>query len=89
MSKKVKKKYKKIKVSHLFSKVIVVYCILYISYAGIVSLNGQRAGASMTEIFVAIAAFFGGELLMTLIRHIFGIKKEEKTYEDSSEQQNL
>lgn len=88
MSKKVKKKYKKIKVPHLFSKVIVVYCILYISYAGIVSLNGQRAGASMTEIFVAIATFFGTELLMTLIRHIFGIKKE-KTYEDSSEQQDL
>jgi len=71
------------RISHIFSKAVVVYCILYVSYAGIVSLHGQQNGADMTPLFIAISTAFMSELAMTLIQHMK--KKKEQNNDISTE----
>lgn len=71
------------RIPHLFSKVIVVYCIAYVSYAGIKSLQGQMAGMDMTPLFIAIGATFITELAMTFIQSLKRKREKDADFENN------
>lgn len=73
-------------VPHLFAKTTVVYCVLYATAACTYSLWKQAHGGSMEGTLATVLGFFGGELLLLCLKTI--LKKEEKSYESSADEQN-
>lgn len=75
------------KTPHLFSKIIIVHCIIVVTVAAYWSLFAQYRGANMTDLFIAIGAVFVSELAMLLLKTLFkkeGIKTDESDSDEPS-----
>ena len=66
-------------VPHLFSKLIVLWCILFGSAACAYALRVlSRTGHDPTALLGVILAFVGGELLMLCLRKVLNEKTDKK-----------
>ena len=64
-------------VPHLFSKLIVIWCVVFGSAACAYSLRIlSRTGHDPAALLGVILAFFGGELLFLCLRKILSEKKK-------------
>lgn len=79
-----KRLFKKIQATpHLFSKVIVFWCVAVGTGASAYALRIlSRTGHDASTMLGVILAFFGGELLALCLRTILQEKKEGKTDEE-------
>ena len=65
-------------IPHLFSKLTVIYCVLFASGASIWALRIlSRTGHDPATLLSIILAFFGGELMLLCLRTILKKDKEE------------
>ena len=65
-------------VPHLFSKLIVTYCIVFTSGAAVWSLRIlSRTGYDAAALLGVIVGFFGGELLLLCLKTILRNNKED------------
>lgn len=71
----IRKKVKWTLPNHTFSKLIIVYCVLYMSRIIERVLNiAEHSGTSHTDIITAAVVFFGGELLILALKFTFDTK---------------
>ncbi len=67
-------------VNHLFSKIIILYCIAFASFMCIYAvLMMNNTGYDASAILTATLGFFGGELLFMCLKTVFGNKKKKET----------
>lgn len=66
------------KIPHLFSKIVVVWCVLVGTGASAWALRIlSRTGHDATGLLSVILAFFGGELMVLCLKTILKNKKEK------------
>ena len=71
--------FKKINGKGIFMKLIVMFCILYAVHLTEKSLNlCVSVGVSPEGVYVAAIAFFGAELIMTMVKKIMEKRKEDE-----------
>ena len=71
-------------IPHLFSKIIVIWCITFSTAACAWSLRIlSRTGHDPAALLGVIVGFFGGELLILCLRKIQSDKKEKKIEEET------
>lgn len=64
-------------IPHLFAKATILYCILFVSVASVYCMAvTARTGVDTTGLLAIIVGFFGGELLLLLLKTVFQRKKE-------------
>jgi len=63
-------KKRKAKTRHLYSKLIIIYCIFFSSLTSLWSLWLAERGIIVTELLITILALFGGELLLICLRQV-------------------
>ena len=69
------------KIPHLFSKLVVTWCILVATLASAMSLVIlYRTGSDATGLLAVILGFFGGELLIMCLRAIIGKRSDTNEY---------
>ena len=67
----------------LFMKSIVVFCLGYAVYLTQKSLNiCEMTGISPEGVYAAAIAFFGAELIMTMVKKIISKRKGEDNGDD-------
>ena len=72
-------------IPHLFSKLTVLWCIVFGTGASIYALRTlARTGHDPAALLGVILGFFGGELLFLCLRTIMG-EKEQKKKKESEE----
>ena len=65
-------------IPHLFSKVTVIYCVLFASGASVWALRIlSRTGHDPAALLGIILGFFGGELLLLCLKTILKNNKED------------
>jgi len=65
------------KTPHLYAKATIAYCIAFATFASYYSLRiMSRTGADPSGLLGVILGFFGGELLLLLLKTV--LKKEDK-----------
>ena len=72
------KRKKKRKISHLFAKLIVCYCVVCGTAAVAYCLRAQAHGMDMATILGVTLGFFGGELMLLCLKTIFGKEKSDE-----------
>ncbi len=74
------------KIPHLFSKIMVLWCVICGTIASIVSLcSFYSTGLDATNLLIPILGFFGGELALLFGKTAFGKKygdKQEEYYDE-------
>lgn len=79
---------KKNKIAHLFSKIIVVYCIAFASGMCIYALKMMKdTGYDASAIITVGVGFFGGELLFLCLKTIFGEKAKKKDDDENEDEE--
>ena len=69
-------------IPHLFSKITVVWCVVFGTGASVYALRTlARTGHDPAALLGVILAFFGGELLFLCLRTIMGEKEQKKKKE--------
>ena len=64
------------KIPHLFAKVTIAYCVLFASFASWYSLRIlSRTGNNPAALLGVILGFFGGELLLLLLKTVLNKDK--------------
>lgn len=73
------------KIPHFYAKATIAYCIVFATFASFYALRiMSRTGNDPSGLLGVILGFFGGELLMLLLKTV--LKKEDKKpskYEDT------
>ena len=70
---------KKTGINHLFSKLVVLYCVIFASGASFYSFRIlSRTGHDPSALLGVVLAFFGGELMLICLKTIFKNNKEDK-----------
>ena len=73
-------------IPHLFSKLTVLWCIVFGTGASIYALRTlARTGHDPAALLGVILGFFGGELLFLCLRTIMGDKELKKKKKESEE----
>lgn len=73
------------KVPHFFAKCMVVWCVVFGTFASVYSLRIlARTGHDPATLLGVILAFFGGELLLMCLKTILKEKSSPDTKEDKN-----
>lgn len=70
-------------ISHLFSKIVVMFCILVITTFAAFCLYAQAKGANMTGLYIAIAGTFIAELVLLMLKAILQRKQPSNIYTEA------
>ncbi|MBR4855121.1 MAG: hypothetical protein IKU94_00655 [Bacteroidaceae bacterium] len=70
-------------IPHLFSKLIVAYCVAFASGASYYALRIlSRTGHDASTLLGVILAFFGGELMLLCLKAILKNERKDGTSDD-------